>query len=301
MRSFAELTVETLYYAAQHAIRILLILVAAFVASRIVSKSIPRLKNRIVSLMLRHGGAQNGELEKRAVTLGAIFRKTITVGIWVLAVAMTLREAGFDIGPILAGAGVLGLAIGFGAQNLVRDVISGLFLLMENQIRINDVVVINGTSGVVEEINLRTTILRSLDGAVHVFPNGTIQTLSNMTHEYSYYVFDIGVAYKEDTDRVLEAMREVAERLMQEKEFQPLMLEPLEVLGLDRFTDSAVIIKARIKTPPMKQWAVGREMNRRLKKRFDELGIEMPFPQRTVQVVPSAPEKPPKDPQNLGT
>jgi len=301
MRSFAELTIETLYYAAQHAIRILLILVAAFVASRIVSRSIPRLKNRIVLLMMRHGTGRNGELEKRAVTLGAIFRKTITVCIWVVAVAMSLREAGFDIGPILAGAGVLGLAIGFGAQNLVRDVISGLFLLMENQIRINDVVVINGTSGAVEEINLRTTILRSLDGAVHVFPNGTIQTLSNMTHEYSYYVFDIGVAYKEDTDRVLEVMREVAERLMHEKEFQPLVLEPLEVLGLDRFTDSAVIIKARIKTPPMKQWAVGREMNRRLKKRFDQLGIEMPFLQRTVQVVPSAPEKPPKDPQNLGT
>ncbi|RPI08550.1 MAG: hypothetical protein EHM65_10180, partial [Acidobacteriales bacterium] len=129
MRSFAELTIETLYYAAQHAIRILLILVAAFVASRIVSRSIPRLKNRIVSLMMRHGTGQNGELEKRAVTLGAIFRKTITVCIWVIAVAMSLREAGFDIGPILAGAGVLGLAIGFGAQNLVRDVISGLFLL----------------------------------------------------------------------------------------------------------------------------------------------------------------------------
>lgn len=296
MRGFAALMAETLYYAAQHAIRVLLVLAGAFVASKIVNKSIPRLKKRIVDAMLRHGGSQNGELEKRAVTLGAIFRKTITIGIWVLAIVMSLREAGFDIGPILAGAGVAGLAIGFGAQNLVRDVISGMFLLIENQIRINDVVTINATSGVVEEINLRTTVIRGTDGTVHVFPNGTIQALSNMTRDYSYYVFDISVAYKEDTDRVAEAMKTVADGLMREEEFKGAIMAPLEVFGVDRFTESAVIIKARIKTQPMQQWTVGREMNRRLKKRFGELGIEISAAPLTVAVIASAPKEPTQDP-----
>jgi moderate conductance mechanosensitive channel len=299
MRSLADLTIETLYSAAQHAVRILLILLAALLASRIVQRSIPRLRARIVELMLRHGPGQNGELEKRAVTLGAIFRKTIVVLIWITAAVMVLKEAGFDIAPILAGAGVVGLAIGFGAQNLVRDIISGLFLLMENQIRVNDVVVINGTGGLVEEINLRTTVLRSVDGAVHIFPNGTIQTLSNLTHQYSYYVFDMGVAYKEDTDHVAGVMKAVADQMMGEEEFKPFILEPLEILGVDKFADSAVIIKARIKTLPIRQWAVGRELNRRFKKRFDELGIEIPVPQRTIRVVGSSPEEPTPNPENL--
>jgi small conductance mechanosensitive channel len=157
-----------------------------------------------------------------------------------------------------------------------------LFLLVENQIRVNDVVVINGTGGLVEEINLRTTVLRSLDGTVHIFPNGAITSLSNMTREYSYYVFDVGVAYKEDTDRVVEVLREVGRELREDPEYAPLILEPLEVLGLDKFADSAVIIKARIKTLPVQQWKVGREMNRRIKKRFDELGIEIPFPHMSL-------------------
>ena len=225
------------------------------------------------------------------MTLGAIFRKTVTVAIYALAVAMVLKEAGFDIGPILAGAGVVGLAVGFGAQNLVRDVISGLFLLVENQIRVHDVVNINGTGGLVEEINLRTTVLRGLDGAVHIFPNGSIQTLSNLTREYSYYVFDIGVSYMEDTDHVASVMEEVADGLRSDAVYGPLILDPLEVLGVERFGESAVHLKARIKTKPIQQWRVGREMNRRLKKRFDELGIDLPYPQRTIHVAPSLADK----------
>lgn len=291
MRSLVDMSMETLYVAAQHAFRIVLILLGAFLLARLVNRSVPGLRARIVALMSRHDGGQPVELEKRAATLGGIFRKTATVGIYLLAGAMALREAGFDIGPILAGAGVVGLAVGFGAQNLVRDVISGLFLLLENQIRVNDVVRINGESGLVEEINLRTTVLRGFDGAVHIFPNGTIQALSNLTREYSYYVFDLGVSYSADTDRVVEAMRETAERLRAEPEFAALMPEPLEVAGVDRFADSSVVIKARIKTLPGQQWKVGREMNRRLKKRLGELGIEIPFPQRTVWLQ-SPPQKP---------
>jgi len=288
MRGVADLALETLYNAAQHLIRILIVLAAAFILVRIVNRYLPRLREKAVSAMSKRGRGPDGEIEKRAVTLGAIFSKTVTVGVYCLAGVMVLREAGFEIGPILAGAGVAGLAIGFGAQNLVRDVISGLFMLMENQIRLNDVVVINGTSGLVEEINLRTTVLRSFDGTVHIFPNGTIQTLANMTREYSYYVIDLGVSYKEDPDRVMEVMREVAEDLMADENYRPMILEPLEVAGVDRFADSAVIIKARLKTLPLKQWAVGREYNRRLKKRFDQLGIEIPFPQRTVHIAPSS-------------
>jgi small conductance mechanosensitive channel len=261
----------------EHAIRIAVILAGAYVATRIVMRVVPRIRMHLVERVTRETGP-DPELEKRANTLGGIFRRTVKAVIWIMAVVMVLREAGFDIGPILAGAGIVGLAVGFGAQNLVRDVISGMFLLIENQVRVNDVAVINGTGGLVEELNLRTTVLRGLDGTLHVFPNGAITTLSNMTHGYSYYVFNVGVAYKEDTDRVVAVLQEIAAEMMQEEQYRPMILEPLEVLGVDKFADSAVIIKARIKTMPVQQWTVGREMNRRIKKRFDALGIEIPFP-----------------------
>jgi len=195
---------------------------------------------------------------------------------------MVLNELGFDIKPILAGAGIVGLAVGFGAQNLVRDVISGLFMIIENQVRVGDVAILNGTGGLVEAVNLRTTVLRGLDGAVHIFPNGTVNTISNLTHNFSFYLFDIGVAYKEDTDRVINVLNQLSDEIMADPTFSPEILEPLEILGVDKFDDSAVIIKARIKTKPIKQWMVGREMNRRIKRRFDEEGIEIPFPHRTI-------------------
>jgi len=264
-----------------HLIRLVAILVAAYIAAKILNKSIPTIRTRIIETMKRHGKADI-EVEKRAATLSGIFRKTIVISIWLLALAMALKESGFDIGPLLAGAGVIGLAIGFGAQHLVRDLFAGLFILLENQIRVNDVAVINGTGGLVEQINLRTIVLRGLDGTVHIFPNGTISTLSNMTHEFSYYLFNIGVAYKEDTDHVVEVLKQVADEFMREEKYKPLVLAPLEVLGVDQFGDSAVVIKARFKTVPIQQWAVGREMNRRIKKKFDEVGIEIPFPHRSI-------------------
>ncbi len=273
--------VGDLYPFVYHLIRILAILLTAYIIARIFHRSVPKVRSRIVDTMQRRGRG-GVEVEKRATTLGAIFRKTVVAVIWVVAFIMILKEAGFDIGPILAGAGVVGLAVGFGAQNLVRDVVSGLFILLEDQVRVNDVAVVNGTGGLVEQINLRTIVLRSQDGTTHVFPNGSITSLSNMTHEFSYYVFDLGVAYKEDTDHVVEVLREVAEGLMKDEKFAPLILQPLEVLGVDKFADSAVIIKARIKTVPIQQWAVGREMNRRIKKKFDEVGIEIPFPHTSL-------------------
>jgi len=222
------------------------------------------------------------EIEKRVSTLSRIFKRAILVIVATFATIMSLSELGFDIKPILAGAGIVGLAVGFGAQNLVRDILSGLFFIFENRIRAGDVAIINGTGGVVEQVNLRTTVLRGLDGTVHVFPNGAINTLSNMTYEYSYYLFNVGVAYKEDTDRVVAVLKEISKEILQEEEFKSAILEPIEILGVDEFADSAVVIKARIKTLPIKQWFVGREMNRRIKKRFDELGIEIPFPHRSL-------------------
>ena len=276
-------TVERLTPLAFAFLRVIAILIAAVIITKIIGRFVSELRTRIVEMMKRKRGAETTlELEKRAATIGGIIRKTAAIVIWALALAMSLREVGFDIAPILAGAGVVGLAVGFGAQNLVRDVITGLFMLMENQISINDIAVINGTGGLVEEINLRTTVLRSLDGTVHVFPNGAITTLSNMTREFSYYVFDVGIAYKEDTDRVVEVLNEISEEMRQEEEFRPLILEPLDVLGVDSFGDSAVVVKARLKTVPSKQWQVGRAMNRRIKKRFDQEGIEIPFPHQSL-------------------
>jgi moderate conductance mechanosensitive channel len=279
----AFFTVEHLTPFVFSLIRVIAILLAALIAAKVASRSVRVLRTHIVETMKRHrGNAPTFELEKRAATIGGILRKTIGVVIWAVAFVMALKEVGFDIAPILAGAGVIGLAVGFGAQNLVRDVISGLFMLMENQISVNDIAIINGTGGLVEQINLRTTVLRGLDGTVHIFPNGAITSLSNMTREFSYYLFNVGVAYKEDTDRVVEVLREISEKMRQEEEFQPLILEPLDVLGVDEFGDSAVVIKVRLKTVPSKQWQVGRAMNRRIKKRFDEEGIEIPFPHRSL-------------------
>ncbi len=218
------------------------------------------------------------EYEKRISTLMDVFGKFIKVILWTIGFMLILSSMGVNIGPILTAAGVFGLAISFGAQSLVKDLINGIFILMENQVRVNDVAIINGTGGLVESINLRTIILRDLAGIVHVFPNGSINTLSNLTKSFSAYVFDIGVAYKENTDRVIEVMRKVADELQADEEYGPKIIEPVEIFGVDRFADSAVIIKGRIKTEPLQQWAVGREFNGRIKKAFDRNGIEIPFP-----------------------
>jgi moderate conductance mechanosensitive channel len=227
---------------------------------------------------------KDAEFKKRMETLSSVFRYVLVLGIFVVAFVMIIGELGVEIGPILAAAGIVGIAVGFGAQSLVQDVISGFFILLEDQIRVGDVVQIADKGGLVERINLRMTILRDLSGNVHYVRNGKIQVVTNMTKDFSRYVFDIGVAYREDVDHVMEVVREVDEELRNSPEYGEDILEPIEILGLDRFDDSAVIIRARTKTKPIKQWAVGREFNRRLKKRFDEEGIEIPFPHRTLYV-----------------
>jgi small conductance mechanosensitive channel len=206
------------------------------------------------------------------------------VAIWALAGVTVLGQLGLDITPILAGAGIVGLAVGFGAQNLVRDVISGFFVVLENQVRVGDVAIVNGTGGLVEAITFRTMVLRDLAGVVHVIPHGAVTSLANMTKGWSAYVLDVGVAYKEDTDRVVALMRTVAEELRTDPVYAAGILEPMEIFGVDEFAESQVTIKARLKTRPLEQWNVGREYRRRLKKAFDAAGIEIPFPHRSLYI-----------------
>ncbi len=263
------------------ALRMVLILVAVWVLLRVAKSLLRRLEARLIDKGSRQGEIP-GEAAKRAETLVRLMRQGTVIVLWSVGGLVVLKELGVDIAPILASAGVAGLAIGFGAQNLVRDVISGFFIILENQVRVGDVAVINGTGGLVETINFRTIVLRDLAGVVHVFPNGSITTLSNMTREWSGYVFEIGVAYKEDVDRVIGIMKEVGAGLRADEHFGPLLVEDIEVFGLDKFGDSAVVIKGRIKTVPIKQWEVGREFQKRVKMAFDAAGIEIPFPHRSL-------------------
>jgi small conductance mechanosensitive channel len=193
---------------------------------------------------------------------------------------MILRELHVDIAPVLAGAGIVGLAVGFGAQTLVRDIISGFFLILEDAVRVGDSAVVNGVGGLVEELNLRTIVLRDGEGTVHVFPNGAITTLANRSKDYSYYVIDLGVSYREDPDHIMDVLKKIGAELQEDPAYAPFILEPIEVLGVDAFGDWGLTLKMRIKTVPLKQWDVGREMRRRITKTLGDLGIEMPYPAR---------------------
>jgi small-conductance mechanosensitive channel len=224
------------------------------------------------------------ERAKRARTLGALLSKVATIAIVSIAVLMILHELRIDIAPVLTGAGIAGLAVGFGAQTMVRDIISGFFLILEDQVRVGDVAAINGTGGLVEQINLRTIVLRDQEGAVHVFPNGAINTLANRSKDYSYYVIDLGISYREDPDRVVKVLKDVGAELQKDPQFSPFILEPVEVLGVDAFADWSVTLKLRIKTVPLKQWDVGRELRKRIRKAFELNDIEIPFPERVVTV-----------------
>lgn len=261
---------------------ILILIIVLIITLRVFKFAVKRLKKFLIHRSIRSQEEDNTETEKRVNTLMGILRSLGKVMIWILFIMILLNKLGINIGPLLAGVGILGLAIGFGAQELVRDVITGFFILLENQIRTGDVAIINGTGGLVEKIELRTVTLRDFSGVVHIVQNGKIDTLSNMTKEWSAMVFDIGVAYKENTDLVVEVIREVGTQLQEDEKFGPKIIEPIEVFGVDKFGDSAVVIKARLKTRPIEQWNVGREFRRRLKYAFDERNIEIPFPHTTV-------------------
>ena len=260
--------------------RLLLLVLLAIAATRFAASVIRR-----AELEISEGNDFRAiERRKRAQTLGATARRFFAILIWTAAALMALRELDVDITPVLTGAGIIGLAVGFGAQTLVKDIISGLFLIAEDQVRIGDVVAINGVGGAVEEINLRTIVLRDLEGVVHAISNGEIRTLANRTKDFSFYVIDIGVDYQDDTDRIVEVVTATAREMMQDPGYAASILEPIEVLGVDAFRESEVTLRFRIKTLPLKQWDVGRELRRRIKKAFDANGIKIPFRQLDITI-----------------
>lgn len=271
-----RLGVQLVEWTATSGLQILLILVMAMAAMAALRRAIHYLHGRFT------GKRTSPDLVKRADTLTGVLRAVAGIFVYLAAAMMVLQEVGIDIAPILATAGVGGLAIGFGAQSLVKDVISGFFLLFEDQIRVGDVAEVAGRGGVVERIGLRTIVLRDLSGAVHTIPNGNVDVIMNMTKDYSRYVFDVGVAYREDTDEVAAVLSGIMDVMREEEPWKADILEPLEILGVNSFDDSAVVVRARIKTRPGAQWGIAREFNRRMKKRFDELGIEIPFPHVTL-------------------
>lgn len=273
---FKEVIQALTAWALSGGLRILVIIILALIALRL-SKV---LSNKLFSVFIKRG--IEGESKKRADTLGSLLRYLLLVTIGLTAFVMILGEFGIDIGPILAAAGVVGLALGFGSQHLVQDIISGFFILLDDEIRVGDYVNTAGKGGVVERVNLRMTVLRDFSGNVHYIRNGQIDIVTNLTKDYSRYMFEIGVAYREDVDEVAEVIKLVDEDLRKDEHFGPMILEPIEIMGLDQFSDSALIIKARTKTKPIMQWKVAREFNRRLKKAFDERDIEIPFPHVTL-------------------
>jgi small conductance mechanosensitive channel len=259
-------------------IKIIGILVAFFILSRM-SRWIVRWMERFVP---EKDPLQAVEAKKRAQTLGNILRHALLVVMIFVAVLMILGELGIQVGPLLATAGIGALAIGFGAQSLVKDVISGFFIILENQYRIGDVIEVAGVSGLVESVNLRKTVLRDLQGKVHTIPNGEIKIVSNLSKEWSRSVLDIAISYREDVDRVIDVLSQIGRELKSEEPYQSAILEPPQILGVERLGESEVIIRMMVKTIPLKQWDVGRELRKRIKARFDEKGIQIPFPHRVL-------------------
>ncbi|HZH29082.1 MAG TPA: mechanosensitive ion channel domain-containing protein [Azospirillaceae bacterium] len=234
------------------------------------------------------GSTRDGRRVERSArmrTLLPLVRNALMIVLVTFASLIVLSELGVNIAPLLAGAGVIGLAIGFGSQTLVKDVITGLFILIEDTIAVGDVVDVGGGhSGVVEALSIRAIRLRDVRGGVHTIPFSEVRTVLNMTKEFSYAVIDASVDYGSDIDRVAEVLKGVGNELQSDPAFAGSVVEPIEILGIDRFEESAVVVRGRIKTRPGKQWAVGREFNRRMKQAFDAVGISIPFPQRTVHV-----------------
>jgi small conductance mechanosensitive channel len=260
-----------------HGVPILIILVATIIAYWVIRAALRRVVTQYVRIK---GKGRHSKLwfENRTRTLSAIISSTLGVLLFVVALFMLLSEVGVDIGPLLAGAGVLGIAVGFGAQSLIKDFIGGLFILLEDQFNKGDVVKIAGIAGLVEEVNLRRTVLRDLDGIVHIIPNGEITTASNYTRDWARVNLDISVGYGEDLDHVMAVINRVGKELAEDEHYAKLIMTPPQALRVNNFGDSGIDIKILGDTKPMKQWQVTGELRKRLKKAFDDEGIEIPWP-----------------------
>jgi small conductance mechanosensitive channel len=254
---------------------ILTILAIAFVASYILRRLFRGLKDLIVERMNKRGDATSLETEKNVKTIEAVVGRSLSLLIWAFAILAILKRLDVDISPILTGAGVLGLAVGFGSQTLIKDVIAGMFLLIENQIRVNDSAMINGVAGLVEEVNLRTTVLRAENGGIHIFPNGSITALANLSRDFAHYVFEYMITHDSDVEVAFTAITEAVDDMRKEPAFEKFILAPADLYGVDRIVEQGVVIRGRIKTLPHKQWGVGREANKRIRARFAECGVKL--------------------------
>lgn len=269
----------------ERGLKALIYLLGAGVLTFLLSKLFARLGRMLNDITRQRGGEPDAELEKQTTTIAGLARRALFTLIWLLAVVLALREFRLDVAPILAGAGVVGLAIGFAAQSVLKDWINGFFLLTEGQIRISDVVRIGDISGVVEHLSLRTTVLRSYDGAVHVFSNGAIQNFSNLTLGHSYAVFDIAVDLEEDPSALMGIFQELSAQMRAEAAWASLILDDVEIAGLDKFTEQGAVVKARLRTRAGQQWPVAREFNRRLRELCAARGVTIATAQRQVQLV----------------
>lgn len=254
-------------------IRIAILAVATFAAAELATLLVNRLLARMAAR--KEAGVRR---EAQLNTIGPLLHGVARGVIIIIGLMMILAEVGLEIGPLLAGAGVIGLAIGFGAQTLVKDFLTGIFLISEDIVAVGDVVEIAGSSGVVEQMTIRTIRLRALDGTLHVLPYGEAQIIHNMTKVFSYHVIELGVSYESDIDKAFEVMAQVVEDMRADPDLSPRILEPLEVMDVSALADSGVVLRARIKTPPGAQWGVGRAFNRRIKTAWDAAGVEIPYP-----------------------
>lgn len=284
-------------------LRILLILILAWFASRIGRQVVSKFAEEVAERSTRQREAvldespflrrvsrlaqhkqQTARAERRAVTLGAMLESLVAIVVWTTASFLILGEIGVSLGPLIASAGIAGIAIGFGAQSIVRDFLAGIFVIVEDQYGVGDVIDVGEAIGTVEEVGFRTTQIRDLSGVLWTVPNGVIQRVGNFSQIWSRSVFDIEVAYDTDIDEASRVIKTVLDEAWHENEETATIIEEPEVLGVQTFGESAVVIRAIVKTDPAEQWAVARMINGRLKKALDEAGIEIPFPQRTVWV-----------------
>jgi small conductance mechanosensitive channel len=262
---------------ARSALRLGIVVLASYLIIRIGSAAARRFERE----MSTGTGLDVVERTKRAQTLGRLIQKTLTVVVTIVAALIVLDEVGVPVGPAVTGLGVVGVALGFGAQTLIRDLINGFFMIAEDQIRVGDSAVVNGQGGLVEEVNLRTIVLRDEQGTVHVFANGDVKSLANMSKDFAYYVITVGAGYEDDPDRLLQALKDAGDSLLEDAEFRPNILAPLEVYGIDAFETDRLVVKGRIKTVPQKQWLVGRELRKRVAKLLRERGIHAPAARMT--------------------
>jgi len=275
----ASLQSAFLLWSADHGVRIIAIIVVSLIAQWASGTVLSHVIRRLVPA--KHFHSKDAE-KKREDTLIRITSGTLGTLIWIVAFLMVLSEAGIDIGPLLAAAGIAGLAIGFGGQYLIRDTVAGLFIILENQYRVGDVVCLDATCGLVEDISIRMATLRDLDGTVHHVPHGVVNKVSNLSKEFARVNLNIGVSYESDLEKVIEVVNEVGAALAADALWKDKIIAAPKFLRVDNFADSAIVIKVLGDTQPLAQWDVAGELRKRLKIAFDKNGIEIPFPQRVI-------------------